>query len=199
MNVSPAKHNVCHSTKKCVTTKKSMTSKKCDYRRDKQYQRDRKRPDKVIPMCCYALQATQKSIIRLMDLISNEMKKIQKCFYDLLGVTTNGQHLKLHVHSPITPLLFHTAVTHLAYFSHKIWTLSLSHAIQTTYTLISCTRNIYLHVHHYYTQPLNKNHNSRHASLSNSGIKHSCFHTTFVQFVSTTVMMILASTTSCLI
>ena len=33
--------------------------------------------------------------------------------------------------SSITPYLFHTAVTHLAYFSHKIWTLSLSHTIQT--------------------------------------------------------------------
>ena len=47
MHVSPAKH--CH----CVTTRK------CDYRTDTHIWTDRQIPDKVIPMGCYASQATQ--------------------------------------------------------------------------------------------------------------------------------------------
>ena len=45
MHVSPTKHSY------------ARLPRKCDYRTDTRT--DRQTPDKVIPMCCYALQATQ--------------------------------------------------------------------------------------------------------------------------------------------
>ena len=50
MHVSPVKHSY------------AWLPRKCDYRTDRQdTQTGRQTPDKVIPMCCYALQAIQKS------------------------------------------------------------------------------------------------------------------------------------------
>ena len=51
MHVSPAKHSY------------AWLPRKCDYRTDTHTHTDRQTPDKVIPMCRYASQATQKTAI----------------------------------------------------------------------------------------------------------------------------------------
>ena len=50
MHVSPAKHSY------------AWLSRKCDYRTDRHTHTHRQTPDKVIPMCRYASQATQQVI-----------------------------------------------------------------------------------------------------------------------------------------
>ena len=95
MHVSPAKHSY------------AWLPRKCDYRTDTRTDRqtDRRTPDKVIPMCCYALQAIQKYVTILETAFSHRLI-CANCVYNRLNSKQSEIHCEAiweisHIFQPV--------------------------------------------------------------------------------------------------